>query len=379
MPRAKPKRNLLIYAAGETDADMLYASSFQTPDPFVFVQTAAGRRHVLLSDLEVDRARKQSTAHYVHRLVEFTRLAKDDFGRPARVPDIVATFLKHLRIRRVDVPGNFHAGLADGLRKHGIHVVPASRAFFPQRVIKRPDEVAEINKAMRATETGLRAAVAALKASRIQGGYLVYRGRRLTSDTLRSIINTTVLSRGYIPVGTIVAGGVQGCDPHERGHGPLRANLPIIIDVFPRSEATGYYADITRTVVRGKASAEVQRIYRAVRDGQKRALAAVRHGADGRAVHHIIDRLFVERGFETGEKNGRMQGFFHSTGHGLGLDIHEPPRIGPVREILRAGMVVTVEPGLYYHPTGGVRIEDTVLVTRTGIENLTRFPKRLEI
>lgn len=373
------KRAILLYAASEIDADMRYASRFLAPDPFVFVQTAAGRRHLMMSDLEIDRARAQSSAHRVHAITDYTQKARERFGKGSGLPETIATLLRALRIRSVTVPANFPLGLAESLRKRGVALSAAPGSCFPARLIKSPGEVDEIRRTMRATEAGMREAVKTLEASQIDGDYLIFEGRRLTSETLRSNINTTILARGYVPMNTIVAGGAQGCDPHERGRGPLRASSPIIVDIFPRSEASGYFGDITRTFVRGKASPFVRRMYQAVRAAQRLGLDAVRHGVNGRNIHDGITQLFEGRGFETGRKDGRMQGFFHSTGHGLGLDIHEPPRIGPVDAELQTGMVVTIEPGLYYIPHGGVRIEDTVLVTRRGIENLTRFPKKLEI
>jgi Xaa-Pro aminopeptidase len=379
MPAAVAKSNILIYAASETDADMFYASGLRAPDPFIFVRTRGGRRYVVVGDLEIDRARATSTAHRCLSLTDYAQKANDRYGRRAGMSGVIASVLADLRLRSVTVPMNFPVAVADKLRTLGVRVKVARGVLFPERLIKRPPELAAIRRAMRATEAGMRAARDVLKSSRIRRGFLIYRGRRLTSETLRSVINQTVLARGYMPANTIVAGGAQACDPHERGHGPLRANRPIIVDIFPRCEQTGYYADMTRTFLRGRASSEVKAMYGAVRDGQRKALDMIHDGVRGRMVHEAIDRLFRDRGFHTGERSGRMEGFFHSTGHGLGLDIHEPPRIGRTKGVLRKGMVVTVEPGLYYHPTGGVRIEDSVLVTRSGIENLTRFSKKLEI
>ena len=151
------------------------------------------------------------------------------------------------------------------------------------------------------------------------------------------------------------------------------------MDIFPRSEKTLYYADFTRTVVRGKASPQLQKIYAAVKEGQDIAFKMIRHGMAGKKIHEAIQARLTQRGFKTGLKDGRMQGFFHSTGHGLGLDIHEPPRISVGEEVLKAGQVVTVEPGLYYKGVGGVRLEDVVVVTKTGCKNLTKFPRQLEI
>jgi len=151
------------------------------------------------------------------------------------------------------------------------------------------------------------------------------------------------------------------------------------MDIFPRSETTLYYADFTRTVVRGKASPELKKIYAAVKQGQDLAFQMIRHGIGSKKVHAAIQTRFTQLGFNTGVKDGRMQGFFHSTGHGLGLDIHEPPRVSVGEDILKAGQVVTVEPGLYYKGIGGVRLEDVVVVTKKGCVNLTRFPRKLEI
>jgi Xaa-Pro aminopeptidase len=178
---------------------------------------------------------------------------------------------------------------------------------------------------------------------------------------------------------TIVACGDDACDPHNEGSGPFRAHEPIVMDVFPKSSKTGYYADITRTVMKGKPSDALRRVYDTVLQGQELGLQMVKEGASGKAIHTAIQDLFEQVGYHTGIINERMQGFFHGTGHGVGLEIHEPPRISRVDDTLQAGHVVTVEPGLYYLGVGGVRIEDTVLVTSTGCENLTTFPKQFEL
>jgi Xaa-Pro aminopeptidase len=176
-----------------------------------------------------------------------------------------------------------------------------------------------------------------------------------------------------------VAGGDQACDPHDEGSGPLPAHRSIIFDVFPRSAATRYFADMSRTVIRGTASPELKRLYQAVKDAQEEAITRVRPGADGTKIHQGICDRFDAAGYATGLVNGRMQGYFHGTGHGVGLDIHEHPRISRNGSILQEGEVVTVEPGLYYPGLGAVRIEDMVLVTRDGCRNLTNYPKTFEL
>jgi Xaa-Pro aminopeptidase len=372
-------KNILIYADSERDANILYGTGFNCGDPFIFIRTASGKRHLVMSDLEIDRARAESNAHKVSSLARYTELTKDRIGGSPDISDILTTILRDFRIRSITVPEEFPVGVADRLRKNHIRVGTLPSPFFPERIYKSADEVAEIRKAMRVTERGMKAAIDALRSCRIRNRYLLYKGKRLTAEILRTIINTTMLAQGYVPRGTIVAPGKEGCDPHNAGSGPIRAHEPIIIDIFPRCEESGYFGDITRTVVKGEAPEEVRRIYRAVLDGQRLGLGMIKHGVKARRVHAAIVELFESRGFHTGLQDGRMQGFFHSTGHGLGLDIHEPPRIAINNITLEKGMVVTVEPGLYYYPVGGVRIEDTVLVTRSGIENLTRFPKMLEV
>ena len=201
----------------------------------------------------------------------------------------------------------------------------------------------------------------------------------MTSEDIKRIINVALMERGCVAQHTIIACGADAVDPHCEGSGPLRANESIVMDIFPQSVASRYYADLSRTVVRGKASVKLRKMFAAVREGQETAFRMIRHGADGSLIHHAIQKRFEELGFRTGEIKGRMQGFFHGTGHGVGLEIHEPPRISIGKDILKAGHVVTVEPGLYYLDAGGIRLEDMVLVTRRGCRNLTKLSKVLEL
>jgi Xaa-Pro aminopeptidase len=188
------------------------------------------------------------------------------------------------------------------------------------------------------------------------------------------------LQAGGLAANTIVAGGLQGCDPHERGHGPLHAHEPIILDIFPRAQATGYFGDITRTVVRGRASEAVRKLYRTVHQGQQIGFKQIRAGVVTADVHRAVNGFFEQEGYRTGKRKGRMEGFFHGTGHGLGLEIHEAPRMGTSStDLLKVGHVVTVEPGLYYPGIGGVRLEDVAVVTAKGARNITQFEKVLEV
>ena len=174
-------------------------------------------------------------------------------------------------------------------------------------------------------------------------------------------------------------GGEQACDPHNEGSGPLPAGRGIIFDVFPRSATSRYFADMSRTVVRGAPTSDLKRLYQTVKDAQEEAIEKVKDGAEGMKIHQGICARFEKAGYMTGVVNGRMQGYFHGTGHGVGLDIHEAPRISRTGSLLQEGHVVTVEPGLYYPGLGAVRIEDMVLVTKDGCRNLTDFPKLFEL
>jgi Xaa-Pro aminopeptidase len=376
--RRPTSRNVLLYAASETDADVLYPTGFFAPDPFLFVQ-AGRRRLMVMSDLEMDRARRQAR---VDRVLSWSGIAKrvERRRKPAAAADVIARVLRDLRLRRVEVPRSFPLGLARDLEVRRVRVRVVPDPLWPERERKRPDEVRAIEAALRAAEAGWLAGIEALRSCRIgHDGYLRRDGRRFTAEDLRAAVNTRILAEGAVPSHTICAHGDQAVDPHEEGHGPIRAHSPIVMDIFPRSDRTGYYGDLTRTVVRGRASFRLHETYALVHQGVRLGHSRLRDGADGRKIHEEILALFERHGFPTGIRNGRMQGFFHGTGHGLGLQIHEPPSIGKRPSTLRAGHVVTVEPGLYYLGLGGVRIEDVALVTRTGSLNLTRVPKVLEV
>ena len=368
----------VLYAASEHDADILYATGFFVPDPFLCL-IAGSRTILVMSDLEMDRAKRESKATHVWSWTQMAKLASVG-APPPRAEHVIAACLKRLGAKSAEVPASFPLGLARKLEGLKIRLQVAREPFWPEREIKTRDEVKKIETSLRAAEAGLLAGIESLKSTTIsRDGWLRRGGSKFTSEDLRGVIDSTILKLGGIPVRTICAGGDQAVDPHEIGHGPLRAHSPIVMDIFPRSQVTGYFGDLTRTVVRGRASEKLKEVYALVEEGVRLGHRSIHAGADGRKIHDNILELFNSRGFKTGMKGGRMQGFFHGTGHGLGLDIHEAPSISRRGSILRAGHVVTVEPGLYYLGIGGVRIEDVALVTKSGSRNLTRVPKFLEI
>jgi Xaa-Pro aminopeptidase len=362
----------LIVADTEHDANMLYAVGIFVPDPFIFFEVA-GKKHVVMSDLEIDRANAKAT---VDRVLSLSRYQKK--YRVRKLEEVLPAVLRDHRVRAVEVPANFPVGLAKRLR--GIRVRVKPDPFFPAREIKSPSEVRKLEAALRLAEAGMSAGIRLIKRSRVGRDGWLYAGRqKLRSEDVRGAINAAIARLGGAASATIVAGGNQACDPHEAGHGPLRAHRPVILDIFPRDTKTGYWGDITRTVVRGRASERVKEMYATVGQAQGIAFERLRAGVNGREIHEAIVALFKQRGFVTGRKNGRMQGFFHGTGHGLGLEIHEQPRISAWDATLKAGNVMTVEPGLYYPGMGGVRLEDVVVIGPRGARILTTFPKTLEV
>jgi Xaa-Pro aminopeptidase len=369
---------ILMVAASERDANLYYATRFLAPDSFVFIQTAT-QKILLMSDLELDRAKQQSTVDVVLSASAYTKKLKDQGVTEPKAADVIKTVLDEFGVTDLIVPTNFGIELADALRERGFRMSTRTEPFYPERAIKSPDEVQYILHTMQATEEAIGHAVEVIKAADIHHGQLYYEGQPLTSEFIKKLINVKLMENDCIAQHTIVACGDDACDPHNEGSGPFRAHEPIVMDVFPKSSKTGYYADITRTVVRGKPSDALRRVYDTVLQGQELGLQMVKAGTSGKAIHSAIQDLFEQAGYQTGVINERVQGFFHGTGHGVGLEIHEPPRISRVDDILQPGHVVTVEPGLYYLGVGGVRIEDTVLVTSDGYENLTTFPKQFEL
>jgi len=366
----------LIVAPSDIDADMLYATKFWAGDPFIFLQQN-GKRTVVLTDLEMGRGKRTARAD---EFVSFNQLEREVQGSSKQAPPfekVMAHFLRKRGIKNATVPANFALGYARELAKDNVELSTTNGLFWPEREAKTDEELQLIGRVLRITETGLKRAMEVLKATKPKGKKLSWSGKTLTSEILRAEIDTAMLRAGGTPTNTIVAGGDQACDPHERGSGPLYVNSLIILDIFPRDAQTGYWGDMTRTVVRGRASEAQRKLWQTVKDGQELALREIKDGVDGMTIHKAIQALFKKRGYPTEVRNGVNVGFFHGTGHGLGLEIHEHPRLQKV--VLKERQVLTVEPGLYYPGLGGVRHEDVVVVTKTGCKILSRFPKPLEI
>jgi Xaa-Pro aminopeptidase len=374
----KSDEALLMIASSEVDANLYYATRFVAPDPFIFFQTG-GEKILVMSDLEIDRARAQARVDRVLSYSRYEEKAGTRGGARPKLADVLHEVFSEFGIRRLFVPPDFPVEKAMLLEEKGFEIAIERDGLSGPRAIKNEEEIRQIIMTLRFTEEAVDQAVRMIRESVVRDGLLYYGGSVLTSETVKKRINIRLMENDCIGRHTIVSCGEDTCDPHQEGSGPLRADQPIILDVFPQSSQSRYFADITRTVVKGKAPDPIKRMYEAVFLGQEIAFKRIRDGVSGKEIHEAIVLSFKEAGFESGEIDGRMQGFFHGTGHGLGLEVHEPPRISRQEDTLRTGHVVTVEPGLYYRGIGGVRIEDLVVVRESGCENLTRYSKILEV
>lgn len=376
-PKSLKKARLLL-SESEHGADMFYATRFRAPDPFVYLEYR-GKKTILLHDLELDRGRREAVVDDVVSWSAFEKVLTDQLQRKPTYAETVAAFIKKKGTTNIIVPASFSLGLARALEEAGLVLETQEGLFFSERAVKEPQEIALLKRATKITEIGMARALEILKESTIgKRNQLCWAGKPLTSESIRQEIEGAIYRAGGIPAGdSIIAGGMQACDPHERGHGILYAHQLIIIDLFPRDARSGYYGDLTRTVVRGTASDAQRHLWETCLKGQRLALKEIKPGAFGKKIHEAVQTLFTQAGYPTEQKQGRWSGFFHGTGHGLGLELHEEPRFGTA--VLKAGNVFTIEPGLYIPDVGGVRHEDVITVTPQGYHLLSRFPKMLEV
>ena len=381
--------NRLIFSSANRCADLRYESGFNAEDDFLWFSTKQ-LTAIAVHPLEYGRAVKQrrSDVQVLDRthLREALKLSE---VLPEKYRDVsngtlrdILSISEAFDVTNWQVPYDFPCGLAQNLAQYGVTVSPIPR-FSPAREIKRADEVENVRKAQRIAEAGLAQADRILAASIIgNDGLLYYHGELITAEILRGAINAEIARLGGNPSGTIAAPGPQGADPHQVGSGPIAANSPIIMDIFPRDEATGYFGDLTRTRVKGKAPEIVRKTYETVLEAQQRVLETLKPDTPCCDYHNMVVDFFKQQGYQTGwdAQHACYYGFFHGLGHSVGLEIHESPSLSRgVEKLLTPGNVVTVEPGLYYPAWGGIRIEDTVAITTTGIDNLTVAPKFLEI
>ena len=368
-----------LHVGDDEDENLYYLSDFDAPDPFTLLRTNDGRTVLLVSTLEYGRARKESNADEVRNTNEF--FDGDRRGDPEARVDALASFLDEYDVRDIAVPRDFSLYTADMLRKRGYGVETVADPVSETRAVKEEDEIDAIRRVQSANEEAMRRAQNLLRGAEREDGKLVHDGEKLTAERVKTEIEVALVRERCSLDTTIVACGEGGADPHWRGEGPLRPDEPIIVDIFPRGESK-YFADMTRTFVVGEPDERVREMYELSVDAQEAAFEVLAEGADagitGEDVHEAVCDVYEEAGYGT-VRNGDETGFIHSTGHGVGLEIHEDPRLSTGGDELRAGNVVTVEPGLYLPEVGGVRVEDFVVVREDGYDNLTEYPKDLVV
>ena len=373
---------ILIIDSPDRSADLYYSCRFWAPDPLVFLMQRK-TRHLVVSKLEYGRAEKH--AREQKEAGKLNVWTPDMLGvggkRRAQLSEWALALLRHLEVRQIIVPPIFPHGIADRLRRSNVQVKICKGSLFPKREIKTKEELSKIAESQKAATEAMKTAINLIRKSRVSpGGYLMLKkNQRLDSEHVQRAIQDVLLDRRTLCKDVIVAGGLQATDPHERGHGPLRVCETIAIDIFPQHLDHGYWGDLTRTVFKGAAPAPLKRMYAAVKAAHDAAIRAIGPRVACSTIHELASETLRKRGFKTAVRGDTAVGFIHSTGHGLGLEIHESPGLGGRSGRLRAGNVITIEPGLYYPELGGIRVEDTVVVMSKGARTLVACPHVFEV
>ena len=354
---------------GSSDiADVRYITGFTTTDQIVYIRKRGERGVIIVSQMELSRALAEAECAVMTRaeagLLDILKTEKDRWKA-------LAAMIAGLSGSAVLVPAWFPVILARELERYGSVVVDRG-TIEEMRAKKTQREIEYIKKVQAVTESAMDRAITLIRNSKARDGVLYLENSPLTSENVRAAIHAALLESGCIPSDTIVSCGSESGIPHARGSGPLREDEPIVIDIFPRDEYTGYYSDMSRTVCKGEPSRKIMEMYAAVLEAQTLASHTIRAGVTGADVHQAVVDLFSEKGYPTGKT-----GFVHNLGHGVGLDVHERPSVGPGGGELSVGNVITNEPGLYFPDLGGIRLEDIGAVTRTGFDCFTHFPKEL--
>lgn len=350
------------------DPDLRYLTQFRTSDPIPYIRKPGKKGMIIVPQMEYEHASRESVAIPITRtsagLPEILKTEKDPWKA-------LAMMIAHQIKGDILVPARFPVALADALRGF-CDISVDSGTVEKMRAVKTRAEIEKIQAVQEAAQKSMAAGVRMIKKSQVKKGGLYLNGKPLTSELVRAKIHKRLLDYGCKGVDTIVSCAGDTALPHMEGSGQLSAAEPIIIDIFPQSETTGYIADMTRTVSKGKPDLKICEMYDAVLEAQDIAARLVAPGATGPDIHQAVVDHFKERGFES-----NTQGFIHNLGHGVGLAVHELPSLGPNGDILAEGHVITLEPGLYYTGIGGIRLEDMGAVMKSGFDRFTRFPREL--
>ena len=373
------KRGKLIVASSQSSADLLYITGFMMPDPFVYFSVDKEIDGIVVPALELARARDEVK----EGIKVFDRdeiIPKDCIEKSLKT--VIKGIVERFSVDVWDLPSTFPLIYAEYLNSIAVNYCCVEGAFVPERRSKTPDELNYLFDASKLTEKAMFRAESIIREAVIEtDGTLFWQKNVLTSEIIKREINIEAIRGGGIAAGTIVACGKHSSEPHNTGSGVIMAGQPIVIDIFPRMEANGYWGDMTRTFVKGKASKTVKNAYSAVKEARDLAKQKIKAGTIPSKIYNDVLQCLNKQGFKTGKSDdGSYFGFFHGLGHGLGLEIHEEPFVnGSNNNPLRVNDVISVEPGVYYPEWGGIRLEDIVVVKENGVECLTEYPDCLEI
>ncbi len=372
---------VLMYADTVRQPDLRHVIAHPVADPFLYIEHEGAQR-VVVRSLEMERMRAVAGLE-VHSEEE---LGLDELrGRgesPARIPGLIAVeACRRFGVTRATVPAWFPLGLGDRLRESGIELEVDDELLTRRRRAKTPTQLEGIARAQRGAEAAVRAIAGMLAAADIDGTAVVLDGEPLTSERLKAAAREAFAAGGVVSVEFIVAHGYQTCVGHHMGSGAIGAGEPITVDLWPRDEETGCFTDMTRTFVVGDVDEELTTYHRLAREALERSIEVIRPGVAAADVHGAACAVFEAEGMATQRTKAPgevlLDGFFHSLGHGVGLEVHEAPGLGLGSETLVEGDVLAVEPGCYRQGFGGVRLEDLVVVTADGAQRVTDFPYEL--
>jgi Xaa-Pro aminopeptidase len=370
--------DVLIYADTVRSPAMRHEVPILVPDPFLYVERN-GSRHTVSTSFELGRINAVPGGPEAHAYEEFgfDELIASGLEREEVDLGVVVNACKALGVEKAVAPPDFPIAVGERLWQSGIQVTSDRDTFASRRRVKSEAELAGMRRAQRAAEAGMDAARDLLRRAEPNGAGLVVDGEPLTCERVKLAISGAFVAHGVVAEDFIVAHGAQGAVGHDLGSGPIAAGESLVIDVWPKDPETACYADMTRTYVVGEPPEEIVEYHRLVKEALDRSLAATRAGIPAAEPFRVVCDLFQEAGYPTqlSKAPGEVltNGFFHGLGHGVGLEVHEPPWLGRAPGDLVAGDVVTLEPGLYRQGFGGVRLEDLVLVTEDGAENLTEY------
>ena len=365
------KFEILIYAIPNRCPNAFYFGKFRAMDA-ILMFGYQNKKIGVISPLDLTRAKEEGNFDEILNLNHLRDEARSKF-RSASLADIIHLLSEKYHIEGFLIPDSFPARIFSQLTQKGINL-EFRKPFFPERLIKSQNEADAIKKGNQISQQGFDLVKETLLSSEIRKDKkLIYKEKELTFETLRKKVRNLALEKGASTGDSIIAGGIQAAQPHCLGHGVVKSDELIIVDIFPQMEASRYHGDLTRTFLLGTPNEDQIKIVETVKKAHQRALDALKPNISGEKIDSLIRKCFVEAGFPTGEKNGTPYGCFCGIGHGLGLNIHEEPFLGKNCKSLKEGMVITIELGLYYQDLGSCRIEDVVLMTETGWKFLNDY------